>query len=619
MDTEEQKIIISGEQIEVKAVPGFSVTAEGIYQGGKEKDATNFVCGFLYVDCILVVGKMRNMAVRGIDIATGKFFEYCFPRAALLGYQDSVTHDLMNAGLAINLQHSKEVRRYLAAYPVTDIVLGYTSTGWAATDDERKMFVLPQRFIGLEKRKAIFEPESPNPRQHAIHAKGSLKEWQANVAAIAKENPILMFAIGAACVAPLLEPLNLNGGGFHFHGGSSKGKTIALQVAASVFGNGTDPGRAGATGMIGRWSATANALEGVAVSFNHLPLLLDELGTSTIKSLDAVIYQITDGAGKEAMNANRELKKARHWRLVILSSGEKSISAEILRTSGREAMTGHLVRFPDISVSGGVLVAYSNVAKSKEVADALKQACGDYYGTAGEQYLEYLVSRINTNAEDFRTDTMRCYTAMKDYLYAHVPNAQSEQMRAVDRFAMVGVALTVLRDAGCVDFPTESIEVCVLGVLNTWLADFPAISEAERAFKLIRSYVLSNPHKFGHYAHDTDDKSTSFTGFVNSSLGCYYFTREQLAQVTGRADVKPIITALHEQGFLIEGETLPSGNKRMMTKVHIRGRQVRMIAIAKHFFDEAADMPDTNDEAPAAKQGEADSMKGDCGAQKPPF
>lgn len=144
VDTEKQKIIISGEQVEVKAVPGFSVTAEGIYQGGKEKNATHFVCGFLYVDCILVVGKMRNIVVRGIDIATGKFFEHCFPRAELLGYQDSVTHDLMNAGLAINLQHSKEVRRYLAAYPVTDIVLGYTSTGWAATDDERKMFVLPQ-------------------------------------------------------------------------------------------------------------------------------------------------------------------------------------------------------------------------------------------------------------------------------------------------------------------------------------------------------------------------------------------------------------------------------------------------------------------------------------------
>jgi putative DNA primase/helicase len=338
-----KKITVSGEEIEVKAVPGFDVSEEGIYKSGEEKGPSSFLFGFLYVACTLIIDKLRYVLVRGMDSATGKLFECIFPRSELLiEYQDNLVKTLLNHGLVVNPNKARELKVYLANHPVFKVVFGYTSTGWVAIDKGRKAFVLPHQFIGLGEHEAVFMPEAPNPRQNALHIKGGLKEWQDNVAAIAKENPLLMFAIGAACASPLLEPLNLDGCGFHFYGGSSKGKTIILQVAASVFGNGTDPGRAAGSSLIGRWAATQNALEGVAVSFNHLPLLMDELGTSTIKNFDVAIYQLTTGTGKEAMNSNRELKKARNWRVVVLSSGEKSVSAEIYRTSGREAMTGHL-------------------------------------------------------------------------------------------------------------------------------------------------------------------------------------------------------------------------------------------------------------------------------------
>ena len=69
----------------------------------------------------------------------------------------------------------------------------------------------------------------------------------------------------------LLEPGGLEGGGLHFFGPSSCGKTIALKVAGSVCGGG------GKHGYIRQWRATDNALEGTAAAHCDNLLCLDEI------------------------------------------------------------------------------------------------------------------------------------------------------------------------------------------------------------------------------------------------------------------------------------------------------------------------------------------------------
>ena len=115
-------------------------------------------------------------------------------------------------------------------------------------------FVLPHRTIG----KAGQEPVSFQARQGGTyHAeKGTLSEWQREVASQAADHHRLVFALSLALTGPLLEPLGIEGGGFHVFGPSSCGKTTLLLLAGSVWGGG------GELGFAITWRNTDNALEG---------------------------------------------------------------------------------------------------------------------------------------------------------------------------------------------------------------------------------------------------------------------------------------------------------------------------------------------------------------------
>ena len=85
-------------------------------------------------------------------------------------------------------------------------------------------------------------------------------------------NSRLAFAVCAALAAPLLQVCGMEGGGVHFLGSSSIGKSILLLVAGSVAGGG------GNNGFLRRWRATDNALESIALAHNDALLCLDEIG-----------------------------------------------------------------------------------------------------------------------------------------------------------------------------------------------------------------------------------------------------------------------------------------------------------------------------------------------------
>ena len=88
----------------------------------------------------------------------------------------------------------------------------------------------------------------------------------------------------------------------HFRGVSSEGKTTALRVAATVWG---EPGR------LERWRTTANALEGVALAHNDNLLCLDELKELDPRQAGGVAYML---AGKRRGQPHRGTRPRLTWR-----------------------------------------------------------------------------------------------------------------------------------------------------------------------------------------------------------------------------------------------------------------------------------------------------------------
>jgi uncharacterized protein (DUF927 family) len=103
-------------------------------------------------------------------------------------------------------------------------------------------------------------------------------------------------------------------------------------VGASVWGCGADPADAPEAAFIRKWNSTANALEGLAAAHTDGVMILDELQSCAAKDFGSVIYNLFGGQGKSAMDASRNLKKQRAWRILSLSTGEISSKQKIEET-----------------------------------------------------------------------------------------------------------------------------------------------------------------------------------------------------------------------------------------------------------------------------------------------
>ena len=152
---------------------------------------------------------------------------------------------------------------------------------------------------------------------------GSFESWK-EIGRLAVGNSRLSFALCVAFAGPLLRLAGMEGGGFSFEGGSSSGKTTALQIAASVWG-GPDHVRS--------WRATDNGLEAIAAMHNDNVLILDEVGQVNGKVLAECAYMLANGQGKGRSTREGSLRKLHSWRLLFLSSGELGLADKLAETA----------------------------------------------------------------------------------------------------------------------------------------------------------------------------------------------------------------------------------------------------------------------------------------------
>lgn len=335
------------------------------------------------------------------------------------------------------------------------------------------------------------EPVTPTSADCAavLTEKGTLEEWQANVATPALHSKRLMFGLSVALAAPLLQILDLPCGTFHLNGTSGDGKSSILKAAASVYG-----GEERVTG----WDKTKNGFEAVAARHNNQPLIIDELGQGDLDALDKVAYQLNNGVGRDRMTRNATLRKAARWSLIALSAGEFSLS-EMKRQKSRNGRahtaTGERVRFICIPCDAGqglgVLDSLpGGVTDDKAVNDAQRVALlarvssFKATGVAGRKYLMELMQDVRDNGRE----------ALKEqYL-----EFEKEFIARVDRGGLAPTERRVIRHFAAVAFAGElGIDYGVFGTewqendaLEATIACFEAWRDSEESPERHRERVV---------------------------------------------------------------------------------------------------------------------------------
>jgi putative DNA primase/helicase len=253
-------------------------------------------------------------------------------------------------------------------------------TGWHIINDHN-VFVLPETTIGAN------SPVILNGMEHAApySSRGTIKEWRDTVAALARGQTMLIFAISTALAGPLLSLAEIEGLGVHLKGTSSIGKSSLQKMAASVWGP---------PSFCRSWSATINGLEGAASGATDTVLILDEIGQVEPHSLAAAAYALANGHGKARARVDGSLREPRTWRVVTLSSGEVSIETKLAEDRGRRAQAGQLVRLIDIDPERAYGVFDSIGEGIKDGADFTNQCRSEAartYGVAGPEFVRRIV------------------------------------------------------------------------------------------------------------------------------------------------------------------------------------------------------------------------------------
>ena len=329
--------------------------------------------------------------------------------------------------------------------------------GW-----EGFVFVLPDVSYGGGAGERILFQQEGGPVDHSYRTAGNLAEWQQRVARPSIGNTRLVFAISCALAGPLLYLLGEEGGGFHFRGASSVGKSTALKAAASVWGGG------GVSGFLRNWRATDNGLEGVAVQHCDTFLALDELGQIDGKAAAAVAYMLANGQGKSRSDNSGAARRAATWRVMFLSTGEISLSDKIAEDGhGKKAKAGQEVRVLDIPVDAGsgfgLFDCLPDGMDGAAFAAALNHATAEVYGTPARAFLEWLCA-------DSERAIIAARRIQEEMLAELAPGDVDGQVkRAARRFALVAAAGVLGVHAGVlpwdVDEPGHAASAC----FKAWL------------------------------------------------------------------------------------------------------------------------------------------------------
>jgi len=508
-------------------------------------------------------GGIFGIVLRWIDLQ-GHKGEAAFPRDILHETGRTLVQQLARKGLEITPGMEQVLTRYLGSFDV-DAAPWWTSasrTGWLGAAKDLA-FVCPDQIIPRAHAGSIvFQPEEHSPTAATMRAQGSLDGWRTHVGKCLDGNPFLLFTACAALAAPLLRPAHLDSGGFHLYGRSSRGKTTAAQVAASVWGCGADPADAPADAYTLRWNATANGLEALAAAHNDLPFVLDEIHTCGAKDFAQVIYNLAGGQGKSTLNRERGLRAPRTWSTLLLSTGEVSSRSKI-EEDGQTARAGQLLRLVDIPTGEAIIVEACGLLPDAFVR-ALKSACAEHFGTAGPAFLEHLIARYST-MESLTAVVQDRLKGYEQTLGTALPAEPTpEHRRVLRRFALVAVAGVLAIEGGVLPSAQEDIESALRAVIRAWVADGAHLSDALRGVQAVQAFLLR--HGSARFRDSQSDQATAsavvrdLAGYRDSDRQLYLFTLEGFKEACHDHDPVEVGRELKKRGllFMNEGDRLVS-------------------------------------------------------------
>lgn len=374
----------------------------------------------------------------------------------VLASSNKVT-ELAGSGIAVTSQNARAFIQYISDMENMNYYLipekksigrfGYIP------DEGFSPFVDGLIFDGDANFKAMFQ---------TVRSRGSETKWLETAAEVREMSTTAKIILAASFASVLLEPLNCLPFFVHLWGvDSGTGKTVALMVAASVWG---DP----AVGAyVKTFDGTVVGMEKTAAFLNNLPFCLDELqlakdskGRTTFD-----VYKLAQGVGRTRSNRSGGVDLTPTWRNCILTTGESPLT-------GTASGAGAVNRVIDIECKSAQAV----IKDGMRISGAVKRN----YGFAGRKFVERLYQSgvIDQVSERYR----ELFRILSD-------------RDTTEKQAMAAAAIILADELACQWIFGGTQQPLTIEQISEFLASKAAVSAGDRGYKYLCDWVTQNSNK----------------------------------------------------------------------------------------------------------------------------
>ena len=301
----------------------------------------------------------------------------------------------------------------------------------------------------------------------AISKRGSYTDWLAEAQKCRTETLTARIMLAASFASPLIAKIGALPFFVHLWGvDSGTGKTVALMLAASVWGN-PEVGQ-----YIQTFNATQVGHEKTAAFLNNIPMIIDELQLSKDSHGKSRfdVYQLAQGAGRTRGNKAGGVDKTPTWRLSILTSGESPIVNEAQGAGAHN-------RTIDIECK----------ASEKAILDGYRtSSCvKNNYGFAGEMFVKALTDEVIEEAKG---------------KYLELTKTLNET-QTTEKQAMAA-AILIIADELADRFIFKSGKHLTIKEISEFLKDKATASAGNRGYAFIKDWISINSNKFERKGED---------------------------------------------------------------------------------------------------------------------
>lgn len=334
-----------------------------------------------------------------------------------------------------------------------------------------------------------------------LQSAGTFEAWAEGVAVFARRYPDIELAVYAGLAPPILEILQAGNFVVEWSGKTSTGKTTAVMMAASLWGQPDDKHR---DSFIASWDNTQVYFERRSANLNGLPMILDDTKRARNYQGQSIvpptIFAIANGQGR-GRGSIKGTQAIRYWRTVLLSTGE--------------------YRCIDFDKSGGtaarVITLWGQAlgAKCEETADTLREVKAVLFanhGHAGKMWIEWLRAH-QADWPEWRKRLAAITVKLRRAVLGaeQRPNDVSVADRLAGNLAVLELVGELAHEA--LDLPWEH-GYPALALVDKAAAGAQVADREVEALKLLASHLSSNPQAIENTDNDAKPPLQGWLGWT---------------------------------------------------------------------------------------------------------